>query len=175
VRGLVGWWKRSASDAWDQVASVSRAGRITANLVQQCREPSFWDAVRMTSDRNGGGNAEAPPHVLLAYGLPSGGLPAGTRGFAARGPVVLVPGGSLVVTAAWRGYSDARPLALVSVNQKPFSGLPEGANSAPPDHMNRQRTFLTAVPDPWQGPSPWGHTLRAIHPGTPKMSLTVPS
>jgi hypothetical protein len=80
-----------------------------------------------------------------------------------------------VVATAWSGYSDARRLALVSVNQKPFSGLPEGANRAPPDHMNRQRTFLTAVPDPWQGPSPWGHTERMNHPRTPKMPLTVPS
>jgi hypothetical protein len=73
ARGLIGWWKRSASDARDEVASVSRAGRAAAILVQQCRQPNFWDAVRMTSDRNGGGNAEAPPHILLAYGLPSGG------------------------------------------------------------------------------------------------------
>jgi hypothetical protein len=73
ARGLIGWWERSASDARDEAASLSRAGRATAILMQQCREPSFWDAVRMTSDRNGGGNAEAPPHVLLAYGLPAGG------------------------------------------------------------------------------------------------------
>jgi hypothetical protein len=118
----------------------------------------------MTSDRNGGGNAPRRRRMFFSLTVCRQGFPVGARSFAARGPVVQ---STKVATGCRRRLARVFrcPPSRLGINQKPFSGLREGANSAQPDHMNRQHLSLTAAMDPWQEPSLGGHTLRAIDLG----------